>query len=274
MKTNKKLALAISGALLMPIVMSGSAHATTISTTACVLNIPAKGEIKRSDNIGIYYYYGQFLTLKETDLTCPDVANPFKTTNISYTNSSGGDNGSYWALTLDSVEDRRYGGGSASFIAESTLGKEYGEKRIEFYVGVGTFKNVSKMYQSFVRTPGIDATLGNDDDVLYPMTFSNGIVNKYRSDVAVKSKRSGSNLIVSVKVDRNLTDPLDEVTPIYANKSDKVTLYRDGKALKTVKVGSNGKATFTIKDKKGDNNYSVVLPSNVINHEGSATFVK
>lgn len=274
MNTNKKIALASFAALILPIAMSAPANAITIATTPCVLNIPAKTEVVRGDLTGLYNFYGQFRTLKETDLTCPDVANPFKTTDISYTNSNGGVGGSYWSLTLDGLDDRQYGGGNASFIAESTLGKEYGEKRIEFYVGIGTFKNVSKMFQSFIRTPGADATLNTDDDVLYPMTFSNGIVNKYRSDVSVKAKRSGTNLKVTVTVDRNLTDILDDVTPVYANKSDKVTLYRDGKAIKTVKVGSNGKATFTVKDKKGANNYSVILPANVINHEGSATFVK
>ena len=274
MKTNRKLALAISGSLLMPFAALSSANATTISTTECVLTIPAKSEVTRGESSSLYYYYGKFMTFKETDLTCPEVANPFKTTDIAYTNSYAGDGAASWNLSLDSTDDRRIGGGNASFVAESALGKEYGEKRIEFYVGIGTFKNVSKLNQTFIRTPGADATLNTDDDVLYPMTFSNGIVNKYKSDVSVKTKRSGSNLTIKVSVDRNLTDPLDNVTPVYANKSDKVTVYRDGKAIKTVKVGSDGKATFTVKDKKGKNNYSVVLPANILNHEGSATFVK
>lgn len=273
MNTKKKIIVSSLSALLVPIAMSTPANALTISTTECVLTIPAKAEIVRNENPTVNYYYGQYLTLKESDLTCPDVANPFKTANISYTNSGGGSYSS-WVLTLDTLDGGRYGGGSASFIAESVLGKEYGEKRIEFYVGVGAFKNVRKTEQGFIRTPGADTTLNTDDDVLYPMTFSNGIVNKYRSDVSVKTKKSGSNLKVSVTVDRNLNDPLDNVTPVFANRSDKVTLYRDGKAIKTVKVGSNGKATFTVIDKKGKNNYSIVLPSNALSHEGSASFVK
>ena len=106
MNTNKKIALASFAALILPIAMSAPANAITISTTPCVLNIPAKSEVVRGDLTGLYSYYGQFSTLKETDLTCPDVANPFKTTDISYTNSNGG-GGSYCS--------GNYGGGGGGY---------------------------------------------------------------------------------------------------------------------------------------------------------------
>jgi hypothetical protein len=229
MKINKKLALSSISALIMPIAMSGQANATTISTTSCVLNIPAKTELVRNESSAYGYYNSKFFTLYEKDLTCPDIANPFKTTDISYTSSAGGSYGS-WELELATFDGRRFGGGSASFINESPLGKEYGEKRIEFSLGNGSFKNVNKLYQSFIRTPGIDAILNNDDDVLYPMTFSNGIVNKYRSDVSVKAKKSGSNLKVTVIVDSfdglSVSIQSDFVTLVCIHRSDKVEKVR------------------------------------------------
>ena len=276
MKTKRKLALASISALIMPIAMISPANAITISTTPCVLNIPAKNEIVRQT--GVYYYYTKRYTFYESDLTCPDVANPFKTTDISYFNGRGSSSG-YWEMS--NVDDLTggfgyYSGASASFQSASILGAEYGVKRIEFYAGIGSLVNAKTADQNFIRTPGPDATPDTDDDVLYPMTFSNGIVNKYRTSVKVKTKKLGTNLQLSVTVDRNLykSDADGDWTPKYANKTDKIKVYRDGKVIKTVAVGTSGKVTFTVPDKSGNNKYLVVLPSTHDNHEGSAAFVK
>ena len=89
----------------------------------------------------------------------------------------------------------------------------------------------------------------------------------------VKTKKKGNKIKLTVTVDRNLTDILG-INDIYASNSDAVTVYRDGKAIKTIKTGADGKVSFTITDKKGKNNYSVVLPSTAGNFEGSAVFVR
>jgi len=273
MKMKKKLALTCISALITPIALMSPAHAVTISTTPCVLNIPAKNELVRE--AGNYYVNSKQFTFLESDLTCPDVANPFKTTNISYLEARGGNYAS-WSLVSDSKNFNYYAGASGNYQSESILGAEYGVKHIDFYVGIGSFVNVGKTQQNFVRTPGPDAILDNDDDVLYPMTLSNGIVNKFRTSVKVKTKKLGTNLQLAVTVDRNLykSDLNGDWSPKYANKSDKVKVYRDGKLIKAVAVGITGKVTFIVPDKAGKNHYLVVLPSTSDNHEGSAAFVK
>jgi hypothetical protein len=274
MKMKKKLALAGISALITPIALMSPAHALTISTTPCVLNIPAKNELVRE--AGAYYVNSKTFTFHEADLTCPDVANPFKTTNISYLEARGGNYAS-WTLWPENTNiNYYYGAASGNYQSESVLGAEYGVKRIDFYVSLGSFVNVGKTQQNFVRTPGPDAILDNDDDVLYPMTLSNGIVNKFRTSVKVKTKKLGTNLQLAVTVDRNLykSDLNSDWSPKYANKSDKAKVYRDGKLIKTVAVGISGKVTFTVPDKSGNNRYLVVLPSTNDNHEGSAAFVK
>jgi len=273
MKMKKKVALAGISALIAPIALMSPAHALTISTTSCVLNIPAKNEIVRQT--GVYYSNSKSFTFHETDLTCPDEANPFKTTNISYLDARGGSYGS-WTLSNENANTGAYGWGSGIYQSESVLGAEYGVKRIDFNVSVGSYVNVAKNEQNFIRTPGPDAILDNSDDVLYPMILSNGIVNKYRSSVKVKTKKLGKNLQLSVTVDRNLykSDLDSDWSPKYANKTDKIKVYRDGKLIKTVAVGITGKVTFTVPDKSGNNRYSVLLPSTPDNHEGSAAFIK
>ncbi len=274
MKTKKKLALASISALIMPFVMMSSANATTVSATPCVLNIPAKNEIVRQ--AGVYYYYNKIFTFYEADLTCPDAANPFKTTNISYLDARGGTYAQWQMVSESSVSGGYWGYSSGNFVPASTFGTDYGVKRIEFNLGIGSFKTPNKADQNFIRTAGADAIIDNDDDVFYPMTFSNGIVNKYRTSVKVKTKKSGTNLQLSVTVDRNLykSDLDGDWSPKYANKTDKIKVYRDGKVIKTVAVGITGKVTFTVPDKNGNNKYLVVLPATNDNHEGSAAFVK
>jgi len=258
----------------MSIAMSGSAHAITISTTPCVLNIPAKNELVRQSTP--YYNNEKLFTFFENDLTCPDAANPFKTTDISYFDARGNSYQQWYMMRSDYMDRYYWGQVSGSFIPASVLGTEYGVNRIEFYAYIGSYVNPDKANQNFIRTAGVDTILNNDDDVLYPMTFSNAFTNKYRSDVSVKTKKSGDNLKVSVSVDRNLykSDANGDFSPKYAHKTDRVKLYRDGKVIGIAKVDTNGKATFTIKDKKGNNRYSVVLPSTYENHGGSATFVR
>jgi len=274
MKTKKKLALASISALIMPFAMMSSANATTVSTTPCVLNVPAKNEIVRQ--AGVYYYYNTIFKFYEADLTCPDAANPFKTTNISYLDARGSTYVQWQMTSENSTSGGYWGYGSGYFVPASTFGSDYGVKRIEFNVGIGSFRTPDKADQNFIRTAGVDSELGNDDDVFYPMTFSNGLVNKYRTSVKVKTKKSGTNLQLSVTVDRNLykSDLNSDWSPKYTNKSDKVKVYRDGKLIKTVAVGITGKVNFTVPDKSGNNRYLVVLPSTNDNHEGSAAFVK
>lgn len=274
MKTKKKLALASISALIMPIAMISSANATTVSTTPCVLKVPAKNEIVRE--LGIYYSPTKTYTFSESDLTCPDVANPFKTTNISYLDATGSTYSGWQMTNSNKNRGGYYSYSFGNFVPASTFGSEYGVKRIEFTVGIGSFRNPDKSEQNFVRTAGVDNDLGNDDDVFYPMTFSNEIVSKFRSDVKVKTKKLGTNLQLSVTVDRNLykSDLDGDWAPKYASKTDKIKVYRDGKVIKTVAVGTSGKVTFTVPDKSGNNKYLVVLPATYDNHEGSAAFVK
>ena len=246
---------ALAAGLISSVGLVSPANAITVSSTNCVLTIPTKNVLARGD-------YGKTFTLTEKDLTCPDEANPFKTDQTYFI-------GYGWEMITSD------GGGNANavFIPASIAGAEYGSKRITFSATVGDFENVGKEDQSFIRTAGPDAVIDTDDDVLVPLTFSNGFSQKYRSDVSVKTKKKGNKIKLTVTVDRNLTDILG-INDIYASNSDAVTVYRDGKAIKTIKTGADGKVSFTITDKKGKNNYSVVLPSTAGNFEGSAVFVR
>lgn len=253
---------ALAAGLISSVGLVSPANAITVSSTNCVLTIPTKNVLARGD-------YGKTFTLTEKDLTCPDEANPFKT-DVSFGSSQA-----YFESSLGWKMISSDGGGNAyaEFIPASIAGAEYGSKRITFSATVGDFENVGKEDQSFIRTAGPDAVIDSDDDVLVPLTFSNGFSQKYRSDVSVKTKKKGNKIKLTVTVDRNLTDFLG-INDIYASNSDAVTVYRDGKAVKTIKTGTDGKVSFTITDKKGKNNYSVVLPSTVANFEGSAVFVR
>ena len=263
----KKLTLAAASVgLLTSVAVTAPASATplTVSPTACVLTIPKTSEITRAK-------YETRINLFQSDLNCPEEANPFLTSDISFIGSS--DNGSAgWVL-----KDSKYYGRfvTANMYYESSAGPEYGAKRIVFSIyDVGDFKAVDKNELGFIKAKGPDELLGTEDDVLYPLTFSNGILQKFKSDVSVKTKSTNGSIKVSVKVDRNLVEPNDYLTPKYILKGDKVKVYRDGKFIKSVKLGTNGKATFYVADKSGSNKYSVVLPSSFTNFEGKATFVK
>lgn len=264
----KKLTLAAASVgLLTSVAVTAPASATplTVSPTSCVLTIPSKSVITRET-------FETRITLTQSDLNCPAEANPFLTTEINFV---GATNYGYatWALRDNSTYYGRTI--TANFYGESIAGPEYGTKRIVFSVyDVGNFTAMDKGDLGFIQAKGPDETLNTDDDILYPMTFSNGIVQKFQSDVSVKTKKIGGNIKVSVKVDRNLYEPNDFLTPKYIQTGDKVKVYRDGKFIKSVKVGTNGKATFYVADKVGSNKYSVVLPENKINFEGKATFVK
>jgi hypothetical protein len=244
---------ALAAGLISSVGLVSPANAITVSSTNCVLTIPTKSVLVRGE-------YSKNLTITENDITCPDEANPFKT-EVSYVDFVG------WQLTS------KEGYANVVFKPASIAGAEYGSKRFVVSATLGDFENVDKEKQDFIRTAGPDAVIDTDDDVLVPLTFSNGFSQKYRSDISVKTKKKGSKIKVTVTVDRNLTD-IGGINDVYASNSDAVTIYRDGKAIRTVKTGTDGKVSFTITDKKGKNNYSVVLPSTRVNFEGSATFIR
>jgi hypothetical protein len=255
MLLKKTTLAALAAGLISSVGLVSPANAITVSSTNCVLTIPTKSVLVRGD-------YYKTLTLTENDITCADEANPFKS-EVVYVNGPG------WQLKNNNL----YAYASVSFKPANIAGAEYGSKRFTLYATVGDFENVSKEDQDFIRTAGPDAEINTDDDVLVPLTFSNGFSQKYRSDVSVKTKKKGNKIRVTVTVDRNRTNE-NTLDDIYASNTDAVTVYRDGKAIRTIKTGVDGKVSFTIADKKGKNNYSVVLPGTPYNFEGSAVFVR
>ena len=269
MKFKRISILAAVGAIAAPLAFVGPAQAITISPTACVLTLPAKIVLDRSMNI-----YLTSLTLTSDSLTnCPDAANPLKTSLLEV-------DGYYNWVLEESTRPGLVATRADIFQTDSEFGSTYGTKRLEYnYLSLGTYVPASPKNTKFIRSFGLDGVKddnnnGGTDDIYYPMTVSNGIEVKFRSDVSVKTKKKNGIITVSVMADRNLDDPFEIDVPKYINKGDKVSVYRDGKLVKKVKLGTNGKANFTIKDKKGANNYSVVLPALSSNFEGSATFVK